>query len=167
MIREKLYSLLKEQEKNYSVKNLGCGMLLYEEVVDGYWRCRYLLNENKRTAFEIVGRDLFLKAFTVADVETDLIAHFEYSRNALRLAAHYPFSIYPFKKGVAYVSWTLHPDGMYFRDDDGYGMEPCDEEAIGAYIDTDCRVLVKFRDIGDGDTRMRLYEEALKKMNSM
>lgn len=160
---KELYELLRLEENRYSVCDLGCGMLKYEEVVDGYWRTRYLLNTLTQTAYEIVGRDLCLKSFTPDDVDMESVSKFEYAGNASRMAAHYPFFVYPFKNGVAYVCWTLHPDGMYFMDDDGYGMEPCDEESIGAYIDTDCRVLVKFQDMDDEKMRKGFYEEALTK----
>ena len=89
---------------------------------------------------------------------------FEHAGNACRLAAHYPFDIYPFKNGVACVSWTLYPDGMYFMDEDGFGMEPCVEESTWAYVDTNCKVLVKFQDMEDRHIRERLYEEALMKV---
>lgn len=49
-------------------------------------------------------------------------------------------------------------------DEDGFGMESCVEESIGAYIDTNCKVLVKFQDMEDGHRRERLYEEALMKV---
>lgn len=53
---------------------------------------------------------------------------------------------------------------MYFMDEDGFGMEPCIAESIGAFIDTNCRVLVKFQDMEDKHIRERLYEEALMKV---
>ncbi len=31
-----------------------------------------------------------------------------------------------FKNGVVLVEWTLYPDGRYFMDEDGYGMEDND-----------------------------------------
>lgn len=56
MDEKTLYNLLIEQEKHYSVTELGCGMKEYKEVIDGYWRTRYLLNTNTKSAYEIVGR---------------------------------------------------------------------------------------------------------------
>ena len=160
---KELYHLLRQQENRYSTSDLGCGMIRYKEVIDGYWRTRYLLNTNTQMAYEIVGYDLFLKSFKPDDVDMSSVHKFEYAENAYSMAAHYPFDICVFKNGVAYVSWTLHPDGMYFMDEDGFGMESCEEESIGAYIDTHCRILIKFQDMKDMHTRERLYEEALRK----
>ena len=154
-----LYRWLQSRASQYSIRDLGCGMLVYKYVIDGYWRTCYLVNTRTQTAYEIVGWNLLLKSFTQEDIDMESVRKFEHAGNACRLAAHYPFDIYPFKNGVAYVSWTLYPDGMYFMDEDGFGMEPCVEESIGAYIDTNCKVLVKFQDMEDRYIRERLYEE--------
>ena len=161
MDEKTLYNLLIEQEKHYSVTELGCGMKEYKEVIDGYWRTRYLLNTNTKSAYEIVGRDLLLKPFTPDDLDMESIGKFRHAGNAMRMAAHYPVSIYPFRDGVAYVSWTLYPDGMYFMAEDGFVMDCCDEETGGAYIDTDCNIVVIIQDMEESTKRKRLYEEAL------
>jgi len=55
----------------------------------------------------------------------------------------------------------LYPDGRYFADEDGFGMEDNDEVNIAAYIDTRCRVVVKFQDLEDDEKRRKLRAEAL------
>ena len=162
---KELYRWLQSRESQYSIRDLGCGMLVYRCVIDGYWRTCYLVNTRTQTAYEIVGQDLFLKSFTRDDIDMDSVCKFKHAGNACRLAARYPFDVYHFKNGVAYVSWTLYPDGMYFMDEDGFGMESCEEETVGAYIDTNCNVLVKFQNMKDRPTRERLYEEALMRVN--
>lgn len=52
---KELYHLLRQQKNRYSTSDLGCGMIRYKEVIDGYWRTRYLLNTNIQMAYEIVG----------------------------------------------------------------------------------------------------------------
>ena len=49
-----------------------------------------------------------------------------------------------YKNGVAEVEWQLNPDGMYYRDDDGFGMT--DDEEINLYgaIDRKGKVVKKF-----------------------
>ena len=59
----------------------------------------------------------------------------------------------------------LYPDGRYFADEDGFGMEDNDEVNISAYIDTQCRVVVKFQDMKDDGTRKKLREEALNALS--
>ena len=58
MDEKTLYNLLIEQEKYYSATELGRGMKEYKEVIDGYWRTRYLLNTNTGCDYEVVARDL-------------------------------------------------------------------------------------------------------------
>lgn len=65
--------------------------------------------------------------------------------------------------GIAYVSWMLYPDGRYFSDEDGFGMEDNDEVNISAYIDTQCQVVVKFQDMEDSEKRKQQQEEAIKR----
>jgi hypothetical protein len=54
-----------------------------------------------------------------------------------------------FKDGLCAISWTLYPDGRYFADEDGYGMEDNDEEEVYAIIDTDLKMVESFRPIKD------------------
>ena len=54
-----------------------------------------------------------------------------------------------FKDGLCAISWTLYPDGRYFADEDGYGMEDNDEEEVYAIIDTDLKIVESFRPIKD------------------
>ena len=58
---------------------------------------------------------------------------------------HFPSFIYRFKDGVAKVKWQLNPDGMYYMDEDGFGMTPDVEYNIYGFIDRQGRVLSKFR----------------------
>ena len=46
---------------------------------------------------------------------------------------------------LAIISAWIYPDGRYFGDEDGFGMEDNDEVNIYGYIDTNCRVVRKFR----------------------
>jgi hypothetical protein len=54
-----------------------------------------------------------------------------------------------FKDGLCAISWTLYPDGRYFADEDGYGIEDNDEEEVYAIIDTDLKIVEPFRPIKD------------------
>lgn len=64
-----------------------------------------------------------------------------------------------FTGGITALSWTLYPDGIYFADSDGYGMEDNDEEQIYAIIDTELNIIEPFRPINDID----LYLKQLRK----
>ena len=54
-----------------------------------------------------------------------------------------------FKDGLCAISWKLYPDGRYFADEDGFGMEDNDEEEVYAIIDTDLNIVESFRPIKD------------------
>ena len=54
-----------------------------------------------------------------------------------------------FKDELCAISWMLYPDGRYFADSDGFGMEDNDEEEVYAIIDTDLNIVEPFRPIKD------------------
>ena len=54
-----------------------------------------------------------------------------------------------FKDGLCAISWMLYPDGRYFADSDGFGMEENDEEEVYAIIDTNLNIVEPFRPIKD------------------
>ena len=54
-----------------------------------------------------------------------------------------------FKDGLCAISWMLYPDGRYFADEDGFGMEDNDEEEVYVIIDTDLNIVEPFRPIKD------------------
>ena len=54
-----------------------------------------------------------------------------------------------FRDGLCAISWMLYPDGRYFADENGFGMEDNDEEEVYAIIDTDLNIVEPFRPIKD------------------
>lgn len=64
-----------------------------------------------------------------------------------------------FKGGLCAISWMLYPDGRYFADSDGFGMEDNDEEEVYAIIDTNLDFIEPFRPIED----VRAYLKHLRK----
>lgn len=64
-----------------------------------------------------------------------------------------------FKDGLCAISWMLYPDGRYFADSDGFGMEDNDEEEVYAIIDTNLNIVEPFRPIKDVAT----YLEEIRK----
>ena len=66
-----------------------------------------------------------------------------------------------YKNGMCAISWTLYPDGRYFADSDGFGMEDNDEEVVYAIIDTDLNIVEPFRPIDN----IEAYLKKLRKNN--
>ena len=64
-----------------------------------------------------------------------------------------------FKDGLCAISWMLYPDGRYFADSDGFGMEDNDEEEVYAIIDTNLDIIEPFRPIED----VAIYLNELRK----
>ena len=54
-----------------------------------------------------------------------------------------------FKEGFCAISWTLYPDGRYFADSDGYGMEDNDEENVYGIINENLDFVFPFQPIQD------------------
>lgn len=66
-----------------------------------------------------------------------------------------------FKDGLCAITWTLYPDGRYFADENGFGMEDNDEEVVYAIIDTDLNIIEPFRPIED----VAAYLKEIRKNN--
>nr|WP_296977773.1 hypothetical protein [Prevotella sp.] len=39
-------------------------------------------------------------------------------------------NIYDYEDGIAKVRWEVNPDGMYYRDEDGFGKTDNDEQNL-------------------------------------
>lgn len=137
----------KYDERPYSrMKNWGEKMEIVEEVIDGYWRERFLVNHSTKEAYELMTPGLTLTFISKDDVDWEGVESLENNGNAYRFSAYYQrFAVDKFKNGVAMVTWTLYPDGRYFMDEDGYGMEDNDESVLYGFIDTHAQVVVPFQ----------------------
>ena len=62
---------------------------------------------------------------------------------------------------ICAITWTLYPDGRYFADENGFGMEDNDEEVVYAIIDTDLNIIEPFRPIED----VAAYLKEIRKNN--
>lgn len=53
------------------------------------------------------------------------------------------------ENGLIAISWTLYPDGQYFADDDGFGMEDNDEVKVYCVMNEDLEVVRPFGPVAD------------------
>lgn len=152
-------------EKNYYFSDLGEGMMQGRE--HGTRRI-FLVNKNEREAWELVGPTGTFEHWNAVAVEIctafDLPARAQ--RNAISTMANYYFGVNPFKDGVAYVQWTLQPDGRYYADSDGFGMTDDDEINVYAFIDKKAHVLVPFQPM-DKSLRERYRKQAIGIANNI
>lgn len=125
---------------------MGDNMEIVEEVIDNYWRERFLINNADKTVYELMDRSLRLTFLTEKDVDWESVRTLDNNRNAYSFSAYYQrFAVEKFKEGVALVEWTLYPDGRYFMDEDGYGMEDNDASVLYGFIDTHANVVIPFQ----------------------
>lgn len=67
-----------------------------------------------------------------------------------------------FKDGYGAISWMLYPDGMYFADSDGFGMEDNNDVIVYAIIDTNLDIIEPFRPIKSISRYLRDLREGIK-----
>lgn len=150
MSPEELYTELQKPEYGerpyHRMTDWGQCMEIVEEVIYDYWRQRFLVNHETKEAYELMDRSLKLTFISRKDVDWDGVETLDNNRNAYRYSAYYQrFAVGTFDKGVAMVTWTLYPDGRYFMDEDGYGMEDNDESVLYGFIDRHARVVIPFQ----------------------
>ena len=135
----------------YCMKDLGEGMSVIEQVIWGWWKPRYLINNEKRCAYEIMDGNMYFVGFTSEDVDWDSLEKLpeKAKSRAQAMYARFPTSVGRFRNGVAVVSWQLNPDGRYYMDDDGFGMTSDEEITVCGTIDSEMNVLAKFHYVGD------------------
>lgn len=155
-MEEALYKKLTEgglPKHVYETEELGEGMAIIREVIAGWWKPRYILNRDRKTAFEFMSCGQSLRTVKIEDIEWDTLRNLpeEVIRRAMARFAIFPTFVGSFRNGVARVRWQINPDGRYYRDDDGFGMT-CDEEVeMQGYINKEGKVVGKFRLLGESD----------------
>lgn len=146
---EKLYKRLcapQYKDYPYELRDLGEGMTLVNQVIGEYWKPRYLMDNEAKCAYEFMSGSETLQCVTDDDIDWYSIKDLPQDAldRAQRHSFHFPGYISEYKDGVAEVRWQLNPDGMYYRDEDGFGMT--DDEEINLYgtIDRKGKVIKKF-----------------------
>ena len=146
---EKLYKKLSTNQYRkypYEQRDLGEGMGLVNQVIVGYWKPRYLLDNESKTAVEFMSASETLMNVTDEDIDWDSIKNLPQDVMA-RIECHsfhFPGYIYDYEDGIAKVRWEVNPDGMYYRDEDGFGMTDDDEINLEGAINRQGKVVRKF-----------------------
>ena len=151
-----------DDDRDFNYKDKGCGIICFWSKGWGN-KQNFLVNTKLKKAYPIAASDGTLVGFTKDDIDWESVNQLEHNDDAKRLQASYSFGVGDYRDGIACVYWMLYPNGRYFGDEDGFGMEDNDEVNVSAYIDTECRVLVKFQDMKDPEKSKVLYQEALRK----
>lgn len=64
-----------------------------------------------------------------------------------------------FKNGICAFCWTIYPDGMWFADSDGYGMQDNKEETAYCIMNCDLEMLMPFKPIKDISETLKLFQK--------
>ena len=90
---ESLYSLLSKMDfgKNeYRTSDMGEGFSVIEQSIWGWWKQRYLIDNNRCRAYEIMDGNMCFVNFTTEDIDRESIEQLpEKARNA---RCHYPLN---------------------------------------------------------------------------
>lgn len=163
---EKLYMVLSAMDftrNGYRVSELGEGMSVIEQVIWGWWKQRYLIDNKNCRAYEIMDGNMDFVNFTTDDIDWNSIKQLPEKAimRAQEMSAQFPTFIRVFRNGIAEVSWQLYPDGRYYMDEDGFGMTSDEEITVYGFIDAEMNMLVKFQFINDDWKRLeRMRAEA-------
>ena len=68
-----------------------------------------------------------------------------------------------FEEGLYAISWMLYPEGRYFADSDGFGMEDNEEENVYAIINTNLDIIEPFRPIENISNYLQQIRKHFKK----
>jgi len=173
-IAEKYYAILQTETYKtevYRTWDLGEGMAVLHKNMQGWYKPWFVIDHNKKTAFEFI--DDWENLLTITEDDIDWKSLKKLPENAIMMAQylsfHFPSFIREFRNGVAQVDWQLNPDGRYYMDDDGYGMTPDVEINIHGFIDRNGHVLVKFRYVSDNkelEVMRKEAEQIAKRLNN-
>ncbi|WP_294874047.1 MULTISPECIES: hypothetical protein [Prevotellaceae] len=126
-------------------------------VLSGKGRSYTIINKETGKARQLVSEDGTL---LVADNEIDFDATNKGCPdfNGCKWVRYWFGRYDNFRNGVCAICWTVYPDGRYFADEDGFGMEDNDEEKIYCIINKDLEIIVPFQPMNDVKEILRKYE---------
>lgn len=164
---EALYRKLTEKKlsKNlYEVHELREDMAVVHQVINGWWKPRYILNHSTKTAFEFMSHSQYLLTVWDEDIEWSTLKKLpdEVIERAKEQFAMFPTFVEGFHNGVARVRWQINPDGRYWMDEDGYGMTRDVEVELQGYINKEGKVVGKFRLLSDKDKSIDYWKLAVE-----
>ena len=158
---ERLYDdiMQNREARGIEISDLGEDMAVGKQVIGRYWKPRFLIDHRNETAVEFMSLDKKLLTIKSDDILWDTLSDEEkITAIAVRLSFQFPSFINSYYGGVARVDWQLRPDGMYYMDEDGFGMTPDQEYNIYGFIDRRGQVLSKFRHFGRREFNEKIEE---------
>lgn len=111
---------------------------------------RYLVNKETGKARQI-SMPGYVVGFSDDEIDFETIDKLPHSENAhTRLMEYGPVCWWDScRNGLIALSWKLYPDGRYFADEDGFGMEDNDELSVCCIMNDNLEVLRPFTVVPD------------------
>lgn len=111
----------------------------------------FIVNTETNKIKKLVDENSKVVGFTKEDIDYSSLKGLEHTGGAYVMKVDYAGMgrYLDFRNGICALYWMLYPDGMYFADEDGFGMEDNDEVEIYCVIDKDFNVLRPFRPVED------------------
>lgn len=164
---EKLYRILIDDKYSsgaYCRRNLGEGMEVVDQVIWGWWKPRFLLNHNLKTAYEWMWANQQLAIVDQEHIDWESMKKLpdEAWPKLRAYSFSYPSFIRWYSNGIAEVQWQLIPDGRYWMDDDGFGMTSEVELNIYGFIDQEANIISKFHYYTDEELKSKILEKVRK-----
>lgn len=164
---EKMYRILcddKYSDGAYKRATLGEGMEVVNQLIWGWWKPRFLLNHNLKTAYEWMWSNEQLAIVEAEHIDWDSMKNL--SEDAVSTLRQYSFRFPSFiryyQNGIAEVQWQLVPDGRYWMDDDGFGMTSDVELNIYGFIDQEANIISRFRYYTDKELDAYILDKVRK-----
>lgn len=164
---EKMYRILisdRYSSDGYQKRSLGENMEMVDQVIWGWWKPRFLLNHNLKTAYEWMLPSEQLAIVDAEHIDWDSMKRLPEDAMATLhdYSFMYPSFIREFKNGVALVEWQLIPDGRYWMDEDGFGMTPDTELNIYGFINQEADIVSKFHYYTDAELNSHILDRIRK-----
>jgi hypothetical protein len=145
--------------ENLSIYPIGEGMLLMGKSRGPLFMANFYTGK----ARQLLDESCHLVGFADSDFDWEKLKTVEHSYDLNHQYVDYGgLGRYSdFHDGVCCLSWMLYPDGRYFADEDGYGMEDNEEENIYCIIDHHLRIVIPWQPMPDDvmATKMREARE--------
>ena len=153
-------------QNDFNTQSLDEAMMVANHKTNGEV---ILINLIERYAWRIVDTERKLVIWDRKDIDHTKVLKLHDHHHALSRRAPYDFTIGKYEQGIAKVSWTLYPAGMYYTSDQGYDVEFNEETVVHALIDTKARIIVPFQPMDQNQENSfrenfaRLVKQMMKK----
>lgn len=164
---EKMYRILnsdKYASGEYEKHKLGEGMEVVNQVIWGWWKPRFLLNHNLKTAYEWMWPNEQLAIVDEEHIDWDSMKDLpeQAQKTLCSYSFQFPSFIRGYRNGIAEVQWQLIPDGRYWMDDYGFGMTSDNELNIYGFIDQEANIISKFHYYTDKELDEHILDKVRK-----